>query len=121
MDFPRHRGLPFSWYDFVQSDDCIAVEREWARLALGQISFEVKLKKPYFGHEEFHGESIEGDTWIIASAYAVHDRDGSVKEIHGCLTDISRQKWMEGFQTRQTKDAQERQRQQERFMDSTSQ
>jgi signal transduction histidine kinase len=43
-----------------------------------------------------------------------------VKGVLGCLTDISRQKWAEGFQARRTDEAIELKRQQENFMDMTS-
>jgi signal transduction histidine kinase/AmiR/NasT family two-component response regulator len=43
-----------------------------------------------------------------------------VKGVLGCLTDISRQKWAEGFQARRTEEAIELKRQQENFMDMTS-
>lgn len=43
-----------------------------------------------------------------------------MKGVLGCLTDISRQKWAEGFQARRTDEAIELKRQQENFMDMTS-
>lgn len=63
---------------------------------------------------------MEGYTWIIASAYPEVNEDGSVAGILGTITDISIQKWNEGFQTRKLLEAVELKRQQENFIDMTS-
>jgi signal transduction histidine kinase/AmiR/NasT family two-component response regulator len=63
---------------------------------------------------------VSGDTVVLAAAYADKSESGTVKGVLGCLTDISRQKWAEGFQARRTDEAIELKRQQENFMDMTS-
>jgi signal transduction histidine kinase/AmiR/NasT family two-component response regulator len=45
---------------------------------------------------------------------------GTVVGVYGCLTDISKQKWTEGFQKRKMLEAIELKRQQENFIDMTS-
>ena len=98
------------------------MDREWKKLLGGAtVSFELRLKSPFVAEEIVPGEKVEGFTWIIAAAYPERDINGAVIGILGCLTDISRQKWMEGFQTRKMMEAVELKRQQENFIDMTSQ
>lgn len=93
---------------------------EWAKLLSGEtVSFELRLRSQFTG--VIAGEQVEGPFWIIASAYPEQDEDGTITGILGCITDISRQKWMEGFQTRKMLEAVELKRQQENFIDMTSQ
>ncbi|EME40586.1 hypothetical protein DOTSEDRAFT_74214 [Dothistroma septosporum NZE10] len=100
--------------------------QQWRRLMAGEeVRFESRLKKPFITDETYDGERMAGETWVLTAAYAMRDDssgpDGdSVQGIFGCLVDISRQKWMEGFQERQVKEQLERRRQQENFMDSTN-
>lgn len=97
------------------------MDREWGKLLGGEpVSFEIRLTTPFNTEELVPGEKVEGHTWILASAYPQKSA-GAVTGILGCLTDISRQKWMEGFQTRKMLQAIELKRQQENFIDMTSQ
>lgn len=118
---PRDSFHPLSWYNVIHEDDHALMDREWAKLTAGEsVHFELRLKRPFETDEALNGESISGTTWILASAYADKNEDGVVKGVLGCLTDISRQKWAEGFQARRTEEAIELKRQQENFMDMTS-
>ena len=111
-----------SWYDVLHEADHPAMDHEWGKLLGGAtVSFELRLRNPFVAEEIVPGEKVEGFTWIIASAYPERDVHGSVIGILGCITDISRQKWMEGFQTRKMMEAVELKRQQENFIDMTSQ
>ncbi|KAF2165759.1 hypothetical protein M409DRAFT_67100 [Zasmidium cellare ATCC 36951] len=100
--------------------------REWKKLEAGeQVRFECRLDRSFTTDEVFNGERMMRDTWILVAAYALRDDDhgpssDQVKGVFGCLVDISRQKWIEGFQERQARLQQERRRQQENFMDSTN-
>jgi signal transduction histidine kinase/DNA-binding NarL/FixJ family response regulator len=98
------------------------MDKEWAKLLGGEaVSFELRLKQPFIAEKELIiGEKVEGPMWIIAAAYPDTDDEGNVVGILGCLTDISRQKWMEDFQTRKMLEAVELKRQQENFIDMTS-
>jgi signal transduction histidine kinase/AmiR/NasT family two-component response regulator len=101
--------------------DHFFTDHEWAKLTAGEpVQFEIRLKRPFKTEEILHGEAISGDTVVLAAAYADKTEDGTVKGVLGCLTDISRQKWVEGFQARRTDEAIELKRQQENFMDMTS-
>ncbi|KAE9366560.1 putative histidine kinase M3YPp [Stipitochalara longipes BDJ] len=118
---PRNVSTPMSWYDVLHEADHPIMDREWAKLLNGAtVSFELRLKSPFVAEEIVPGEKVEGFTWIIAAAYPERDINGSVIGILGCITDISRQKWMEGFQTRKMMEAVELKRQQENFIDMTS-
>lgn len=98
------------------------MDKEWAKLLSGlAVSFELRLKQQFVPENNFtNGETAEGSMWIIASAYPEVNEDGSVAGILGTLTDISIQKWNEGFQTRKLLEAVELKRQQENFIDMTS-
>jgi signal transduction histidine kinase/FixJ family two-component response regulator len=110
-----------SWYDVILESDYPVMDKEWAKLLSGSdVSFELRLKQPFVAETELvNGEKAEGHTWIIASAYPEMVGD-TVVGVLGCITDISRQKWMEGFQTRKMLEAVELKRQQENFIDMTS-
>ena len=103
-------------------EDHAEMNREWPKLWDGEkISFELRLKRPFVADEIICGENVEGSTWIIVAAYAEKDPDGNVVGILGCMTDISRQKLAEGVQKRKMLEAIEWKRQQENFIDMTSQ
>lgn len=61
-----------------------------------------------------------GDTWVLFSACPEKHPDGRLKSVFGSITDISKQKWAEGIQTRKMEEAVELKRQQENFIDITS-
>lgn len=114
-EHPRGALYPMSWYNVIHADDHAIMDMEWAKLSAGaSASFEIRLRKPFKAAEIVGGERVEGDTWILASAYSQTREDGTVSSILGCLTDISRQKWAEDFQTRRKKEALELKRQQEK-------
>lgn len=120
-EHPRGALYPMSWYNVIHPDDHPLMDVEWAKLGAGlSVNFELRLRKPFVARETVGGEPVRGDTWIIAAAYPEKAEDGTVTGILGCLTDISRQKWAEDFQTRRMKEALELKRQQENFIDMTS-
>ena len=87
---PRDSFYPLSWYDVIHPDDHALVDREWAKLTAGDpVHIELRLKRPFETEEALNGESISGETWILASAYADKNEDGTVKGILGALSDIS--------------------------------
>jgi signal transduction histidine kinase/DNA-binding NarL/FixJ family response regulator len=97
------------------------MDSEWEKLLHGEpVTFEIRLNKPFHAEEVQGDQKVIGPTWIIAAAYPEKAEDGTVIGILGCLTDISRQKWAEDFQTRKMLEAVELKRQQENFIDITS-
>jgi hypothetical protein len=110
------------WYSVVMEEDHPIVDREWEKFSGGETtSFEIRLKEPFVAEEIVDEEKVEGFTWVVAGAYAEKAHDGTVVGILGCLTDVSRQKLAEGFQKRRMLEAVELKRQQENFIDMTSQ
>ena len=94
----------------------------WTKSLNGEsVSFEIRLKWPFVAKDLVNNEKVEGFTWILSASYPERAADGTVVGILGCLTYISRQKWMEGFQMRKRLEAVELKRQQENFIDMTSQ
>lgn len=111
-----------SWLTVLFEDDLPLMAQEWTKLLAGEsVNFEIRLRKPFFAEGLVDGERIEGHTWLLAAAYPQTSIDGTITGILGCITDISRQKWMEGFQRRKMLEAVELKRQQENFIDMTSQ
>lgn len=118
---PRGAEYPMSWYNVIHPEDHAFMDEKWAELGAGvDVSFEIRLSRPFKAAEIVGGEQVEGSTWILAAAYAQKDDDGAIHSILGCLTDISRQKWAEDFQNRRKNEALELKRQQETFIDTTS-
>ncbi|KAI4715262.1 hypothetical protein E4T48_08562 [Aureobasidium sp. EXF-10727] len=105
------------WMDAVNDEDRELINKLWHDL--------IVEKKPQTGTFRFkskwHGsEGLEGDRWVLFSAYPEKYEDGKLKSVFGSLTDISKQKWAEGFQKRKMEEAVELKRQQENFIDITS-
>lgn len=127
QDLTRHpKDLwddPMSWEAVSHPDDRELLVSEWSKLAKGEsVAFEFRLNKPFVaeGEQYVDGERVEGDTWVYSSAYADLHPDGSVRGLLGCLTEISKGKWIEGYQERRIKEAMELKRQQENFIDMIS-
>jgi hypothetical protein len=98
------------------------MDREWAKLLNGEnVKFELRLRRLFVAEEIVGREKMEGFTWIIAAAYSEKADDGTVVGLLGCITDISRVKWAEGFQQRKMTETIELKREQENFIDMTSQ
>jgi PAS domain S-box-containing protein len=105
------------WMNAVNDEDREFIDKLWHDLIVD--------KKPQTGTFRFkskwHGsEGLEGDRWVLFSAYPEKYEDGKLKSVFGSLTDISKQKWAEGFQKRKMEEAVELKRQQENFIDITS-
>ncbi|TVY87576.1 hypothetical protein LAWI1_G006705, partial [Lachnellula willkommii] len=122
IEHPPNVTSTMCWYRIIMEEDHAEMNREWPKLLDGErVSFELRLKRPFVADEIIGGENVAGSTWIIVSAYAEKDPDGNVVGILGCITNISRQKWAEGVQKRKMLEAIEWKRQQENFIDMTSQ
>lgn len=121
LELTRHyheKWAPMSWMEAIYADDVPLLEECWAAVQRGEaVSFETRLNTPW---EAPDGIEQPGPSWAICSAYAEIGPDGSTTACLGCLTDISRQKWMETVQERRMEEALELKRQQEHFMDMTS-
>ena len=109
-----------SWYSVIHDEDHPKMDIEWSKLVDRRlpVSFELRLKKAWEALDPVTEKAITGPTYIIAAASP--RQIGNDTYITGAITDISRQKWVEGSEIRQRKEALELKRQQENFIDMTS-
>ncbi|KAF9728942.1 hypothetical protein PMIN02_010308 [Paraphaeosphaeria minitans] len=105
------------WMDYVTEEDQSLIHEKWKRLVENAtaINMEFRFKTPW---QDRNG--IKGDTWVLFSAFPEKYEDGMLKSVFGSITNISSQKWAEGFQKRKMEEAVELKRQQENFIDITS-
>lgn len=105
-----------AWMDEVNDEDRPALEQAWQNLTKQKtaITIEFRFKRP----REQSGDII--DNWVLMSAYPEKYDDESIKEIFGCMTNISQQKLAEQVQDHRRREAVELKRQQENFIDITS-
>lgn len=105
------------WVDAVIEEDQAMVKGFWKDLVedVRPITVEFRFKAPW---EDRNGN--KGDTWVLFSAYPEVTQLGTLKSVFGSVTNISQQKWSEGFQKRKMEEAVELKRQQENFIDITS-
>ena len=118
---PRDLDRQDRWIEYVKEEDQPIVRSLWRRLIENteSVNVEFRFKAPW---QDRNGN--KGDTWVLFSAFPERHEAGTHKGMHksvfGCITNISQQKWSEGFQKRKTKEALELKRQQENFIDITS-
>ncbi|KAL2357458.1 putative histidine kinase M3YPp [Cryomyces antarcticus] len=119
-EHPKDVIYPMSWYNVFDERDHPLLDQIWDTLLVAgeSISCELFMKGPLTAPELDHGRPI--DRYVLCAAYPEKWPDGTTKGILGCLTDISRQKWVERFQKRRAQEAIEMKRQQENFIDMTS-
>jgi len=117
---PRDLWATDRWIDAVKDEDQGLVQQLWHGLVeeTKPITAEFRFKAKW---QDRNG--VMSDTWVLFSAYperASADSGGGLKSVFGSITNISQQKWAEGFQKRKTEEAVEMKRQQENFIDITS-
>ena len=110
-------NIAAKWMDAVKDEDREMVSTLWNSL--------VAEKKPVTSTFRFQApwqdpDGTVGERWVLFSAYPEKYEQGNLKSIFGSFTDISKQKWAEGFQKRKMEQAVELKRQQENFIDMTS-
>lgn len=105
------------WAEYVSDEDRDLVRSLWHDLVeiKKSVSAEFKFKAPWIDRN-----GVLGETWVLFSAFPEKDPAGKLKSVFGCITNISQQKWAEGFQKRKMEEAVELKRQQENFIDTTS-
>jgi len=114
---PRERDRTDRWIDYVKEEDQVLIINHWKRLVddAMAINIEFRFKAPW---EDRNRNT--SDTWVLFSAFPEKDEHGMLKSVFGSITNISPQKWAEGFQKRKMEEAVELKRQQENFIDITS-
>ncbi|KAF1914208.1 hypothetical protein BDU57DRAFT_478050 [Ampelomyces quisqualis] len=114
---PKEREKTNRWIDYVKEEDQKLIKDHWRRLVnnAAAINVEFRFKAPWEDRNR-----NKGDTWVLFSAFPEKDDSGQLKSVFGSITNISPQKWAEGFQKRKMEEAVELKRQQENFIDITS-
>ncbi|CAO2658008.1 Nn.00g072680.m01.CDS01 [Neocucurbitaria sp. VM-36] len=114
---PRERDKTDRWIDYVKQEDQSLILEHWKRLVenAAPINVEFRFKTPWEDRNR-----NKSDTWVLFSAFPEKDESGQLKSVFGSITNISPQKWAEGFQKRKMEEAVELKRQQENFIDITS-
>lgn len=114
---PRERDKTDRWIDYVKQEDQSLILEHWKRLVenAAAINVEFRFKTPWEDRNR-----NKSDTWVLFSAFPEKDESGQLKSVFGSITNISPQKWAEGFQKRKMEEAVELKRQQENFIDITS-
>ncbi|KAJ4292756.1 hypothetical protein N0V90_009419 [Kalmusia sp. IMI 367209] len=114
---PKDAERTNNWMDYVKAEDQNLIQEQWKRLVENAtaINIEFRFKTPW---QDRSGN--KGDTWVLFSAFPEKYEDGMLKSVFGSITNISSQKWAEGFQKRKMEEAVELKRQQENFIDITS-
>jgi hypothetical protein len=108
-----------------QEEDLKACENAWVALSqnLELISFELRLKRTWEGAKVDPNGLVDNDEhkmWILISAYPELAEDGSLKEVIGVVTEISRLKFAEQIQRKHTEEASAHAKALESFIDTTS-
>ncbi|EUC42252.1 hypothetical protein COCMIDRAFT_104045 [Bipolaris oryzae ATCC 44560] len=114
---PREPEMTDRWIDYVRDEDQSLILEHWERLVSDTtpINLEFRFKAPWEDRDR-----TKSDTWVLFSAFPEKDEHGQLKSVFGSITNISPQKWAEGFQKRKMEEAVELKRQQENFIDITS-
>lgn len=136
----RDELTAMSWMDVYKESSRHTISEGWARLTKDGLrwSAELELSRPWV--DPTTGEQIEN--WILADCSPEFDEDGTVKAIMGSITDITLQKRSakdaedraslseqlllrtqeaEALQKQRLEEAEETRRQQNNFIDITSQ
>jgi PAS domain S-box-containing protein len=115
---PKEQNKTDRWIDYVKEEDQTLIQEHWKRLVenTAPINVEFRFKAPW----EDRNNNATSDTWVLFSAFPEKDESGQLKSVFGSITNISPQKWAEGFQKRKMEEAVELKRQQENFIDITS-
>ncbi|KAK8064915.1 Hsp90-like protein [Apiospora phragmitis] len=113
---PRSEYNVNTWMDSVNDEDRSALEQVWKRMLDDKMAITHEFR---FKRLRDHSSGAINN-WVLMSAYPERHRDGSIKGIFGCITDISQQKLAEQIQFQRREEAVELKRQQENFIDITS-
>lgn len=108
------------WMDQLVESSKKTMSDGWRVLTVDLVpwSAELQLKAKRTDTANPNAEPI--DYWVLASSQPEIGPDGKLRSIMGSITDISHLKWAQGSQERRLREADERRRQQNEFIDITS-
>ncbi|OCK83195.1 hypothetical protein K432DRAFT_280182, partial [Lepidopterella palustris CBS 459.81] len=121
----NYEDMTEAWLHITTPDALEYCKGLLAKLVIDKVpvTFELKTIMPWHPQEELESadnKSQKHFVWLLCSTYPEIGPNNEVKEIVGCATDISRQKWAEGVQKIRTDNALEGKRLLENFIDTTS-
>lgn len=117
---PKDVNATNNWMEYVKGSDQEYVRSLWTSLVHNATDVHAEFRFKTQWHD---GNGNTSDTWVLFIAHPETRLgvSGSVtKSVFGNITNISSQKWAQGFQKRKMEEAVELKRQQENFIDSTS-
>ncbi|KAF3007645.1 Histidine kinase [Curvularia kusanoi] len=111
-----------AWLNIVYPEDIPKCEGVFGKLVMEKVPviFELKTKMLWSPPADLEQSDCVYHKWILCSAYPELGPNDELLEIVGSVTDISKQKWAEGLQKKQTDDALESKKHLEHFIDTTS-
>jgi len=138
-DHPKYDEREMSFMDIIMEEDRDLTATEWHTISVLSIprTFEVRMMKKWYHKESESWKNV----WILACCTQDKAEDGSIKNVMGCITDISLQKQAQedaldraalseqlaraereasAIQIRSRLEAEEARKSMERFMDITS-
>jgi PAS domain S-box-containing protein len=88
---------------YIHPDDCDKVMSSWIQCLEEKQPFtiEYRVSRPWSFTDPISGETMEGDTWVLATAAPEMDEDGNIIHIQGWLLDVSDRKYHEKSRIRQ--------------------
>jgi PAS domain S-box-containing protein len=130
---PRDRVYEMSFMETIAESSRQAMEMGWRRLTIDGMPWSGELQMKQKWYDPATGE--EHDNWMLAAAQPEYSAGGTVKIIMGSLTDITAQKRsakdaeararlseeLLNLQKERLEEAEETRRQQNNFIDMTSQ
>lgn len=112
---------PMVWTNLIHPDGIDDISAIWGDMIKtgGTSTFQAQFKKPWTPHTGDATQTLDR-TWGLGSSYAELSEDGEVKNILGCIADISSVKWAEKVQAARLSEALDQKRQRENFLDVIS-
>ncbi|QSZ30259.1 hypothetical protein DSL72_004781 [Monilinia vaccinii-corymbosi] len=95
---------PFSWTAAIIDLDMPKFTSKWAELVTQNttVVIETRMENPWVG--DVAGSTVTIQRWVLATFSPELDKNGNLKSVMGCSTDISRIKWAEDLQDRRLKE-----------------
>ncbi|CAD0110911.1 unnamed protein product [Aureobasidium uvarum] len=83
--------------EYLHLDDRERVMNAWLQSLEEKQTFtiEYRVSRPWSFTDPISGETLDGDTWVLATAAPELDEDGNIVHIQGWLLDVSHRKYHE--------------------------
>jgi PAS domain S-box-containing protein len=117
---PKDPTCAANWLDYVKDADRDYVRDLWDSLSHTNVDVTAEFR---FKSQWQDQSGNTSDVWVLFSAHPEYSHSYGtpvLQTVFGNITNISAQKWAQGFQKRKMEEAVELKRQQENFIDITS-